>query len=146
MEEKRHNKTKEEILSEMETRQKVRRDRQFVREKFFPALCDSTTSIHEADVFLQSFSNMLMETFLGLMKKKSFVDLDLISKLDANSSQYESIKSMVELFNDRTVGDAQALIDGMKDEIRMYFKEEMKGRTLDTLKTKWLEDPHEPQV
>lgn len=134
-EEGRKNKSKEQIIAEM----KVRKERKFARDVFFPILCQAITNIHDADIFLQSFSTMLMEKFLSLMKEKKFSDLDLASKLDIQSPQYTSIKQLIGIFNDMTVNEAQEHIDGMKDEIRLFYKEEMKKRPLSSLETLWLE-------
>ncbi len=132
-------KTKEQILMEMEAQQKAHTQRKFVREKFYPLLCDATTSINDADIFLQSFSNMVMESFMHLMKEKKFADLKITDKLDAKNDQYPLVSSLVNLFNEMTVNEAQGLIDGMKDELRLFYKLEMKERKLIELKTKWLE-------
>lgn len=133
------NATKDEIVSHMQDvgRTKVKRD--FVREKFFPALCEATDSINDADVFLQSFSSMAMESFLNLMKEKKFGEFDLTSKLDKNSPKYEAIQKMVHLFDDMSMREAQDMIDGMKDEIRFFYKKEMQTRKLGDLKVNFYE-------
>lgn len=140
---KRKNKSKPEIVQDIKTIEKTYKNRKFVREEFYPILCLATESINDADVFLQSFSSMVMESFLGFMKEKKFSDLDLVSKLDPKSPQYESIKKMIELFNDMNIKDANMLIDGLKDEIRYFYKKEMETRKLDSLKTMWLGEEHE---
>ncbi len=118
----------------------VRQDRKFVREQFFPLLCEATESIADADMFLQTFSTMLMETFLGKMREIQFVDLKVADKLDPQSPQFATITKLVTLFDGKTVGEAQKLIEGMKEEVKWFFKEEMKTRKLESLKVNWLDD------
>jgi len=119
---------------------KVKKQRIFVKDKFFPALCKATESINDADIFLQSFSSMIMDTFLQQMKDKKFEDLSLASKLDQNSPKYKEITTLIHLFDGMSLRDAQHLIDGLKDEIRMFYKRDMGSRKLDTLMIDWLAD------
>lgn len=117
----------------------VKEQRQFVREKFFPLLCKSTESINDADIFLQTFSTMLMETFLHKMKEGRFKDLQLDLKLDVSSPKHEVLSELVHLFDDMSIQEAQNLIDGMKNELRSFYTNEMKTRKLDSLQVNWLE-------
>ncbi len=114
--------------------------RKFVRDQFFPALCDSTNSINDADIFLQTFNTMLMENFLQIMKEKKFGELDLASQLDPTSPKYEQIKKMVHLFDDMTVRESQDVIEGMKNELRDLYRRETMTRPLESLKTNWIAD------
>lgn len=136
---KRINKTKEQILATMQSQARAEVNRKFVREKFFPALCEASDNINDADIFLQSFSSMVMESFLSMKKEKKFSDLKLEEKLDSKSPKYEALKNVIAIFNTKGLQEAEELIDGMKEEIRMYYREEMKTRSLSTLKTKWYE-------
>lgn len=119
--------------------------RKFVRDEFFPALCEATDSINDADMFLQSFSTMIMETFLHSMKEREFGEFDFVKKLDPQSPKFEAMKKMLQLFNNRTLRESQDLIDGFKDEMRFFYKKEMQDRKLDSIKFNWLADEKPPE-
>ncbi len=133
------NPEREKVEPTLEALEQAKVTRAFIREKFYPTLCKSTENIHDADVFLQSFASMVMETFLGIMKERQFEDLKLTEKLDKTSPQYAQIAELVELFNGMTVMQARDLIDGMKDEIKFFYRKDMETRKLIDLKFNWLE-------
>ncbi len=114
--------------------------RKFVRDDFFPALCAATTSINDADIFLQSFSTMLMENFLQKMKEMPFAELKLHEQLDPTGPKHAEIDKMVKLFDAMPVKEAQDVIEGMKTELRDLYRRETMTRSLDSLKTNWMAD------
>ena len=130
--------TPEQKAKRLVEEEKVKAQRLFVKDKFFPILCEATDSINDADIFLQTFSTMLMDVFLGLMKEKKFVELNLIDKLDKNSPKFEVIKRLISSFDDMNVKDAQSIIEGMKQELRKFYTDEMKTRKLESLTVNWL--------
>lgn len=134
------NKTKNEIEEKMKNVEMVKEMRVFVKDQFYPALLKATTSIEDAKFLLGSFSNMVMEQFLGQMKEKQFIDLRLHEKLDPASPLYKEYIDILALFGNRNVYDARELIEGMKNEIEVMITNEMKERKLDTLKTMFYND------
>ncbi len=114
--------------------------RKFVRDEFFPALCASTNSINDADIFLQTFNTMLMENFLQIMKTMQFSDLKLTDQLDPKSPKHAEISKMVHLFDTMTVRETQDIVEGMKNELRDLYRRETMSRPLDSLKTNWIAD------
>jgi len=131
--------SKEQIVKGMKDVQEVKRQREFVKDKLYPALLTATTSIEDSKYLLTSFGNMIMQEFLALMKEKKFNELNLTSKLDSKSPQFEEIKKMIELFNDESVFTARELVEGMVGEVESNVTNELKSRPLSTLKTNWLE-------
>lgn len=110
----------------------------FIREQLFPALCEATNNINDADIFLQTFSTMIMENFLQIMKEKKFSEFNLALKLNKDDPKYENLQKVVHLFDDMNVREAQDIIDGMKNELRFFYSDEMKNRKLESLKVNWL--------
>ena len=129
------NKTPEQIIKEVKNKEEVLRLRNFVKEKFYPALVSASTSIDDAKFLLSSISNMVMEQFLSQMKEMKFSELNLESKLDKTSPQYEDYKKILELFKDEDVYATRELIEGMKGEVESMITAELKERKLDSLKT-----------
>jgi hypothetical protein len=132
--------TKDEIAEGMKRIQEAKRMRAFVRDKFYPALVNATTSIDDAKYLLGSFSNMVMERFLEQMKEMKFIDLKLHEKLDKKNANYDKFVELLALFGSENVLTARELIEGMKNEVQMNIDNELKGRKLETLKTNFLED------
>lgn len=114
--------------------------RKFVKDQFFPALCKASSSISDADTFLMSFTSMLMDSFLGLMKDKKFGTLGLSEKLDKKAPNHKEIKALVDLFNDMPVSEARKIIEGMKDEIRFFYKKDMQKRKLEDVPMEFYDD------
>lgn len=136
---KRINRTKDEIAQGMENVRKVREMREFVRDRFYPVLLRASTSIDDAKFLLSSFSNMVMEQFLSLMKEKMFEELKLQDKLDKKAANYKDYKELLQLFTGRDVFTARELIEGMKAEVEMMITTEMKERKLETLQTNFFD-------
>ena len=136
---KRENKTKEQIAKEIQTMQKVKLYRAFVKDEFYPLLLTATTSIDDAKFLLTGFANMVFEQFLTLMKEKKFSELNLEAKLDPENPNYEEVKKILVLFGDKTVFEARELIEGMRGEIDGLVNAELKERKLETLKTNWFD-------
>jgi ribosomal protein L7/L12 len=137
---KRKNKSKEELIKELKNNQKFQEKMAFTREKFFPALCEATTSIDDALQNLSIINTVLMEKFLGQMKEKKFADINIADNLDTKDSKYGALKAMLELFNDMSLYDAKDLLEGMRNEINLFLTEENKSRSLAELKTKWIDE------
>ena len=134
------NKTKLEIAEDMRRQQKARYLRAFIKEKFYPALMEASTSIDDAKFLLSSLSNMVMENFLAQMKETKFVSLNLGAKLDKKAKNFPQYAAMLALFADENVLQARELIEGMKSEIELFINDEMKKRKLDTLTTNFLQE------
>lgn len=128
------------IIDKAKQMTEAMRLRKFVKEKLYPSLLETSTSIDDAKFLLGSFGNMIMQEFLAMMKEKKMSELKLVEKLDPASPQYAGYKKIVELFNDENVFDARELIDGMKNEIQFMVDNELKGRKLETLKTNFLNE------
>jgi hypothetical protein len=126
------------IIDKAHQMEEVRRTREFVKNKLYPALIKNDESIDETKFFLSSMSNLIMTEFLTWMREKKFSELHLEDKLDPASPQYENYKEFVELFKDESIFNTKELLDGMKGEIQMILDNETKGRKLDTLKTDFL--------
>lgn len=122
----------------MKMEKEVKDKREFVKDKFYPALLKASTSVDDAKFLLGSMSNTVMETFLAMMKDKKFSDLHLEKKLDPKAPNYSEYLALLELFKDENVFVARELIEGMKNEIQMMVDNELKERPLASLKTDFL--------
>ena len=156
---KRTNKSKEQLVNEMKLKQnfrpgtevisELRKDPKFVarlkftKEVFMPALIKASVSVDDAKTFLSSISTVIMQKFLEEMKKKKFSELNLTDGLDPNSPKYEEVKALLDLFKDESIFDARTSIEGMVNEINVFIDDELKGRTLESLKMEWIDERYE---
>lgn len=140
MKTKRVQKTKEQLIKDLQSNKKFQEKMEFTKNKFYPALIKATVSIEDALQNLSIINSVLMDKFLASMKEKKFKDVDIYSNLSEKDPQYENLKAMLNLFDDMTVFDAKELLEGMKSEITFFLNEEQKNRTLKDLKVRWLDE------
>ncbi len=129
-----------ELMADLNKSKDFRDKMAFVKTTFYPSLLLASKSIDDAQFFLASLSTMMMQKFLDLMKEKKFVELGLVDILDPQDPKHGELSAMLDLFKDMSVFDAKTLIEGMKQEIQLFINEELKGRALDTLETKWIDE------
>lgn len=140
MKKTRHNKTKEQIIDDMKKRELFKEKMDFTKNKFYPALCAASRNIDDAKQLVSSLNSMMMDKFLGFMKEKKFSDLDLHTLLDPKEEKYQEYIALLALFSDMSVFDAKYFIEGMRNEIDFFLREEQIERPLSSLKPKWLDE------
>lgn len=133
-------KTPEELIRDTNRHNEFLAKMEFVKTKFWPALCLSTTSIEDATQNLTIINSVIMEKFLGRMKEVLIKDLSLETNLSASDPKFEQLREMLHLFDDMSVFEAKSYFEGMKGEIALFLSEEQKERTLDSLKAKWADE------
>jgi len=136
--EKRQNKTKEQLIAEMEQTKKVNQQRQVVKEKIYPFLLEKSESIEDAKVFMSAIGISIKQAYLNGMKDTPLGDLKMVEMLDIKGANYQRYKDLFEILKDYSITDALKLIEGMPGEIDISIREEMQTRKLDTLKVKLL--------
>ncbi len=134
------NRSKNQIKAEMKLKSEDFKKRMaFIKDEFWPALCEASESVEDAGILLTGFNNQIMESFLGLMKERTIADLELETHLDTKSPKYAENMKLLNLFADHTVFDAKAQLEGMKGEIETFKHDEMSERPLSSLKPKWID-------
>jgi hypothetical protein len=134
------NKTKEELLADLKKNGEFIEKMKFTKEVFYPALCKATNNIEDAIQNLSIINTVILEKFLAKMKEIKMKDIDIYSNLSEKDPQYENLKAMLNLFDDKNVFEAKELFEGMKSEISLFLNEEQKNRKLDELATKWIDE------
>lgn len=132
--------TKEQVAEAMKKNAEFQRKITFIKEKFWPALCEASTSVEDATHLLTGWNNKIMEEFLIDMKTKKLHDLRLQDKLSKDAPNYLKHLALVDLFNDLSVFEAKEYIEGMKEEISLFQREEMEQRPLNSLQVKWADE------
>lgn len=135
--------TTEQILEQTRKRAEWVEKMKFVKEVFYPALCKATNSIEDAMQNLTIINSVIMEKFLARMKEVTMKDIDIYTNLSPSDPQYENLKAMLELFDDKSVFEAKELFEGMKQEIQLFLNDEQKERKLEDLKCKWIDELNE---
>ena len=131
--------SKEELIKDLKDNKKFQEKMSFTRDKFYPALARASRSIDDAQQQLYMINTMVMQKFLGKMKEFKFKDMGMVEILSKEDSKYHEVKEMLELFDDYSVFDAKDIMEGMKSEITLFLNEENKSRSLEDLKTKWID-------
>lgn len=137
--EKRRNKTKEELLQEMKNNQAFKEKISFVREVFYPALMKATENVEQAGEYLGVLNSLLMQQFLKKMQEVKFKDMSIPDLLGKDDSQYEAMKAMLTLLEDKTVFEAKDIMEGVKGEIDLFKRDYFKRMKLEELPTTWID-------
>jgi len=132
-------KNKDEVIADLKKNAEFTQRMKFVKETFYPALCEASMNIEDAGMLLAGFNDMIMQEFLGRMKEVKMIDLKLENKLDKTSPKYEQNKKMLALFDGCNVFEAKQYVEGMRGEIETFKRDEMQDRPLSSLKTKWVD-------
>jgi hypothetical protein len=132
-------KSKEELLKEMVGNAAFIAKMHFVREKIYPAVINIGDSVDETKMFLSSINNVLMEKFLGEMKKMTFKDLQIIGGLDEKGEKFDKYRELLALFDEMSVFDAKDYLEGMRSEIDTWINDEMRDKPMKDLKAKWID-------
>lgn len=127
--------TKEQILRDVE----IARKRKIVTEKFFPALTAATVSVDEARMLVSATTSLIMEAAMAVLKEKTFKDIeeDVFKKLCPDGERAEEIRDLLKVFSDETLFVSREIIEGAKQAIDQMVNDEMRSRSLATLKADW---------
>lgn len=134
------NKTKEQLVAEMKQKADFQKKMAFIKEKFWPALCKASANVEEGEMLLEGFNTAVMQAFLGKMKETNIKDLGLGAKLDATSDKFLENRDLLALFSEMSVFDSKDYIEGMRNEIALFKRDEFKTRTLESLQVKWIDE------
>lgn len=140
MKQKRVVKSKQEVIAELKKNAVAMASLTFIKEKFYPALLEASVSVSDAKQLLSGFNTTVMQTFLESMKDMRLKDLKLEDKLDKESKKYEQMKTLLAVFDEMNVFEAKGHIENMRAEIEKFEMDEMEGRPLSSLQTKWLDE------
>ena len=128
-------KTKEQILREME----ISRKRKIVTEKFFPSLVAATVSVDEARMLVSATTSLIMEEAMRSMKVRKFSEIEeeVFKKLCPDGERAEEIRELLKVFSEETLFVSREIIEGAKQAIDQMVNDEMRTRSLSTLKADW---------
>ena len=132
--------TTEQLIEQSRKKLEFEAKMKFIKEEFYPALCKATTSIEDAIQNLTIINSVIMEKFLAKMKEVTMRDIDIYTNLTPTDPQYEGLKALLELFDDKSVFEAKELFEGMKGEINLFLQDEQKERKLEDLKVRWIDE------
>ncbi len=127
--------TKEELYKQQEDNYK----KDFIKNKFYPALVGATKSVDEAGFLLQAITSLVMEEAMETLRSRKMREIHsrIVKKLCPNHEREIDIDAMVSLFDKMTLFDARANFEGMKAVIEQMKIDDMSNRSLSTLKADW---------
>ncbi len=127
--------TKDELFRQQENKYK----RDFIREKFYPALIGATKSVDEAGHLLQAMTSLVMEEAMQTLRSKKMNEIRsrIIKKLCPDHEREIEITNLVSIFDKQTLFDARSHFEGVKAMIEQMKIDEMSNRGLSTMKVDW---------
>ncbi len=127
--------TKEELFRQQENKYK----KDFIREKFYPALVGATKSVDEAGHLLQAMTSLVMEEAMETLRSKKMNEVRerIIKKLCPDNERLVEIRNVVSLFDKQTLFDARSVFEGVKSMLEQMKIDEMSSRSLSTMKVDW---------
>lgn len=129
--------TREQVMGQMKQNAVFQKRVKFMKEEFWPLLCETAESIEDASTFLSGLNTVLMQSFLERMKTVKFAELKLDEEI---AGDFDNYKPLLHLFDDMDVFSAKDHIEGMKGEIALFLADEQRKRPLKDLKATWIDD------
>jgi len=123
----------------MFNQQEVARKRSLIIEHFYPALIEATISVDESKALISAMGTLLMDSVLNTMKEKPFIEINtyLHKMLCSDGERSDEIKKLLDTLNGENLYVAREIIEGATRAIDQATTDEMKERSLSTLKTDW---------
>lgn len=134
---KQQHKNKEQIIAEAEQKQNTERMRVKVKDEFYPFLIKNSESIRDAQLVCEALSIAINQAFENQRKDKKVCEMKLIDMMPESKNK-QRFTELLTLFENEKLPDALTMIDGMKNVIDSFIKEETTTRKLDTLKATFL--------
>ncbi len=133
------NKTREDLIKEMQNKKEVARKRTIIVDNFYPALVSATVSVDEAKMLVSAMGSLMMEQVLETMKERKFSDIKsaLHAKLCEGGERAEEVTALLNTLENENLYVAREIMEGVTRTIDQMILDEMRGRNLGTLKTKW---------
>lgn len=127
--------TKEQLYQQQESAYK----KQFIKDKFYPALVGATVSVDEASMLLQAMTSLVMEEAMETLRSKKMSEIRnrIVKKLTSDGDRVVAVEHLIGLFDKQTLFDARSNFEGMKAVIEQMKIDEMQSRSLSTMKVDW---------
>jgi len=134
MPEKRKNKSKEELLAEMESRTELKRLQNKVLKEYYPLLLKHSTTVENAKIVSQAFSIAIEQKFINLRRTMKVKDLGLREML-AGTEEAAKWQEFFDMFDEETIESCARIVKDMPENIDGFVRMEMKDRPFESLKT-----------
>jgi hypothetical protein len=152
------NRSKEQIVMDAERdrmmkeiKEKVKEQRIFVKDVFYPFLLENSKDVKDTlrslKMIIGEISTKFQEDMIKKQKELSECLLKDFNVKDRKyfsdnlvNTEYERDCKILDLFADYKLNDATAMIEGMMNEIKMFLEKEYEGRGLNTVHAEFLID------
>jgi hypothetical protein len=125
----RKNKTKEELLAELEVQKETERQKVLVKTIIFPSLHDSCKTIADAKALLEYASSLIQQKGLERMYKTSTAELKMSENMkDTEAAQ--KYKAFFSSFDSLDIGATITIIDQLKRGINNYVENKVDSEPL----------------
>ena len=127
--------TKEQLLQQQERAYK----REFIKDKFYPALKEATISIDETTALLNAAAALIMEEAMNTLRTTKMADIRqrMVHKLCPAHDRELQIEGLLSLFDKQTLFEVRGHFESIKQVIAQMQMDEMRSRKLETLREDW---------
>lgn len=117
----------------------VKRKRNIIVDKFFPALKEASVSVDESKMLIQSMSSFLMEGVLKTMQERKFDEIipSMLERLCKDGERKEEVQKLLSVLEGENLFVAREIIEGITRAIDQMVLDEMRNRKLETLSADW---------
>lgn len=132
-EEKRINKSKEQLLQEAKQKEELKRIQNRIDQEFYPLISVHSQTIEDARVFCSATAVAIKRTFDSLMAEAKVAELDLSNKL-AEGTQKERYEKLLGLLGSETIIGALKILEQLQATIDGLIQKELGRKKLSDLK------------
>jgi hypothetical protein len=137
---KRKEKSKAELIHEIETKMLVKKARGISKDSLWPLLVEHSQNIEEAKRLCMISVTYLDTLFSELSRTMKLSELIKDDGMKENDKYYPFMVKVIELFKDEDVSFTRTVMQGVSQEIERLQRKEASERKLDTLKTDFIDD------
>lgn len=127
---KRINKTKNEIIKDIQLIEEAKARKIFVKEKLFPFLLETSESIEDAQVMCTALAQTIRMAFNQRMVNTKFSELGIKEMMNTESENGKRLFGLVELVENENMATALRILDEIPHAIEDKIKAEGKARKL----------------
>jgi hypothetical protein len=132
--------SKEELLRQAELEAETKRTRNKIKDEIYPILNCQSKNIEHAKMVCQIVAASLRQAFNNKANSFSVLDMNLSKDIDLKHNDAGIVLDVLNVIKDEKLPVGISMLDGLANEIDRLIKKEVNERSLDTLKTDWIED------
>lgn len=127
---KRVQKSKQDIVNELATREHMERMIPFINEQYLPLLAEVTENLKETRLVTQALTASINRGFESKAKEMKVGELGLVEMLNDKFDGVDKYRKILDLLKDQSVIDAMKILQGTFAEVDKKMMEEWEAKSL----------------